>query len=110
MRALLKALGASTIVLSGCFGVLEQDFDKATLVGELRLGSPEVFTRTLTLPSGAARLILAVPDYRCAPIDESPIAVVARGSKGIEFSEHVHLSQLTWSYGENSCDAYGYLV
>ena len=79
------------------------------MVGELRLGSYEKFERTVALPAGNARLILAVPNHRCAPIDDAPIVVIARGPRGIEFSERLLLSQLTWSYGENSCDAFGYL-
>lgn len=100
---------SAAMSLSGCLNLLAQDFDKATMVGDLRLGSSEKFERTVALPSGNARLILAVPNYRCAPIDDATIVVIARGPKGIEFSERLLLSQLTWSYGENSCDAYGYL-
>lgn len=110
----LKAFPAVLMIpvimgLSGCLQLLGQDFDKATMVGDLRLGSPEKFKRTVALPSGNARLILAVPNYRCAPIDDAPIVVSARGPTGIEFSERLLLSQLTWSYGENSCDAFGFL-
>lgn len=97
------------VPLSSCSSLLEQDFNKATLVGELQLGSPETFNRSLTLPPGNAQLILAVPNYRCEPIKNAPITIVIRGPKGNVFSERLSLSQFTWSYGENSCHAYGYL-
>lgn len=107
---LLNALVVSSALLStGCFGLLERDFNKLTLVGELRLGDLEVFRRTVNLPSGNAQLILAVPNYRCSAIGDYPISFTVRSEKGVEFSERVLISQLTWSYAENSCDAFGYL-
>lgn len=103
------AITISCLLLSGCLRLLGQDFDKATLVGELELGSSDVFKRSLTLHPGNAELILAVPNYRCAPLPDAKITFAVRSSKGVEFFERRSLSELTWSYGRDSCDAYGYL-
>lgn len=105
-----KMLATLTMMLAGCTGLLQQDFDKATHIGKLQLGNNETFKRTLLLPTGSARIILAIPNYRCFPIEDKPITVVVRDKTQVKFSEHITLSRLTWSYGENSCDAYGYLT
>ena len=107
---MIKYLVASTLLLVGCARLLHQDFDKATFVGELQLGSTENFRRAVQLPAGNARLIVAIHDYRCAPIDDAIIDISAHGKNVTGFSERVSLSQLTWSYGEGSCHAYGYLT
>lgn len=108
-RIVLAVILTSTFAISGCSRLIDRDFRKATLVGELRLGSVEPFSRTVTLPAGDARLVLAVPNYQCAPIDDAAIEIIARTPNGILFSERILLSQLTWSHGEGSCNAYGYL-
>jgi len=101
-------------VLIGCLGLagctsLEEDFRKATLISEVELGSPKSYTRTLRAPTGSARLIIAIPNHRCAPVQDAPISLAVRSDRAILFTERVRLSQLTWSYGRDSCDAYGYL-
>src|SRR5262249_24197887 len=109
-RISLGALLVSTTLLSTvCLALLERDFDKLTRVGEFRLGSAEIFRQTVNLPSGSAQLILAIPNYRCAAVGEDPVTFTVRSDKGVEFSERVLISQLTWSYAQDSCDALGYL-
>src|SRR6266705_3169555 len=95
--------------LVGCTSFLDQDFRKATFISVVELGSPRIYTRTIRPPTGSARLIIAIPNYRCASIGDAPISLAARDDRGTLFTERVRLSQLTWSYGRDSCDAYGYL-
>ena len=95
--------------LAGCTGFLDEDFRKATLISEVELGSPKAYVRTLRPPSGSAKLIVVIPNYRCAPVRDAPFSLSVRGDRGILMTERIRLSQLTWSYGKDSCDAYGYL-
>lgn len=106
-RAIWILIGS--LGLSGCASLLDRDFKKATLIAEVELGNPSVYARTIRPPSGSARLIVAIPNYRCAPVRDAPIGLTVRGNRGTVFSEHIRLSQLTWAHGEDSCDAYGYL-
>ena len=108
-----RRVGAVTLLLvtallnaSGC--VLASDFDKATLVGEIELEKSAILRRELTVPTGRARLMIAVRNFQCAPM-EATIRVTVVGSEGNILSKQVSLSQLTWSYGKDSCDAIGYL-
>jgi hypothetical protein len=105
----LVAILVASLTLSGCIHWLGEDFDKATLVGQLDFGSPGVFKRSLPLPPGSASLVLAVPNYRCAPPLVGVMTFTVSGPKGLEFSERRSLSEFTWSYGGDSCDAVGYL-
>jgi hypothetical protein len=88
--------------------VLASDFDKATLVGEIELEKSAVLRRDLMLPTGRARLMIAIRNIQCAPM-EATIRVTVVGSEGSILSKQLSLSQLTWSYGKDSCDAIGYL-
>lgn len=99
-------LAVALLQLSGC--ALASDFDKATLVGEIGLVRAATLHREVILPSGPARLMIAVRNYRCAPVDAT-IRVRVVGAQGIVLSKQILLSQLTWSYGRDSCDAIGYL-
>lgn len=108
-RIVLGILVLATVACGGCVTLLARDFDNATLVGQLRLGSADQLTRTMPLPQGSARLIVAVPNYRCAPIDSGRITIRVRDSRGIGFREDRDISELVWSYGENSCNAIAYL-
>jgi hypothetical protein len=96
------------LALPGCLS-FTSDLSKATLVGQFEFGSPEVFRRSVTLPPGDAQLIVAVPNHRCNPVFDASIAFTARSAKRVEFSERISLSELTWSYGKDACDAYGYV-
>jgi hypothetical protein len=102
-------------VLAGCFGVMGctaligVDFDKATLVSDVELGSATVYTRKVTPPIGSADLIVAIPNHRCAAPIHGPIAISLTDERGNRYSARVLLSQLTWSHAIDSCDAYGYL-
>lgn len=95
--------------LGACTSLLEKDFEKATLVSEVQLGNPNTYTRTFVPPAGTARLILAVPNYRCAAPPDGPLSISVRVAGKTVLSERRQLSDLTWSYGEGSCDAYGYI-
>jgi hypothetical protein len=95
--------------LTGCVALLEQDLRKATLVTEIEFGSSKTYTRTLTPPAGSANLIIAVPNYRCAAVEDGPIYFAVRVDAKVILNERKRLSELTWSYGEGSCDAYGYV-
>lgn len=108
MAQALVAIFIACITLSGCWPLVT-DYDRATLVGQVKVGSPEIFRRSLTLPAGDAQLILAVPNYICAPIPDAKITFTVRSSKGVEFSVRRSLSELTWSHGRDRCNAYGYL-
>jgi hypothetical protein len=104
----LVAILVVSLTLSGCIWLLWEDFDKATLVGELDLGGREAFRRSVTLPSGDAGLILAVPNYRCAPL-EGEIRITVHSLQKLEFSEHRPFSEFLWSHSRDGCDAYGFL-
>jgi len=95
--------------LVGCMALLEQDFRKATLISEIELGSSRTYTQTLTPPLGSASLIIAVPNYRCAALEDGLISFTVRKDGRPVLSERKRLSEFTWSYGEGSCDAYGYI-
>jgi hypothetical protein len=109
----VRRIVAATLLLivalldaSGC--VLANDFDKATLIGTIELGNAARLQRELMVPSGRARLMIAIRNYRCAPM-EATIRVSVAGPEGNVISQQVSLSQLTWSYGRDSCEATGYL-
>src|SRR5687768_10428386 len=106
-RALTLSLFFAMAFIAAKSGA-SNDFDKATLVGEVRLEKGAGLRRELTLPSGRARLMLAIRDFKCAPI-EATVQVKVSGPDGLLFSEQFSLSKLTWSYGQDSCDAIGYL-
>jgi hypothetical protein len=99
-------LGTTLLNASGC--ALASDFDKATLVGEIGLEKSASLRRELMVPKGRARLMIAIRNFHCAPM-EATIRVTVVGSEGNILSKQVSLSQLTWSYGKDSCDAIGYL-
>jgi len=109
MEKTLSAIFVACLPVAGCVHLPSEDFDKATLVGQVEFGSPEVFRRSLPLPPGSAQLVLAAPNYRCAPPSTGEITFMVRSSTGLEFSERRSLSDFTWSYGGDSCDAVGYL-
>jgi hypothetical protein len=98
------------LALTACTSLLERDFQKATLVSEVELGNSSVYTRTFTPPIGAAKLILAVPNYRCSTPADGAISLTVRADGKNLFSERKRLSDLAWSRGEGSCDAYGYVA
>jgi hypothetical protein len=104
--AITLLLATALFNASGC--ALANDFDKATLVGTLDLRKETSLRRELTVPAGRARLMIAVRNYRCAPIDAT-IQLSIAGPSGAMLSRRILLSQLTWSYGKDSCDAIGYL-
>lgn len=112
MARFLKTLGllALWLALTGCMNVLEKDFQKATLVGEVELGTSKVYRRTFVPPAGEARLILALPNYRCSPPADGAVSFTVRADGRSVLSERKRLSDLTWSHGEGSCDAYGYVA
>src|SRR4051812_20389713 len=85
---------------SGC--ALANDFDKATSIGTIDLEKQASLRRQLTVPSGRARLMIAIQNYRCVPMDAT-IQISIAGTDGVMLSQRVMLSHLTWSYGENSC-------
>lgn len=89
---------------------MEQDFQKATLVSEIELGSSPAQMRTFVPPVGTARLILAVPNYRCSAPIEGVISFAVQSEEKRLLSARRRLSDLTWSHGEGSCDAYGYIA
>lgn len=97
------------VALSGTSGcVRASDFDKATLVGTIKFKPAASLRRDLLVLPGKARLVLAVRNYRCAPV-EATIRIAIVGQKGNVLTKQISLSQLTWSFGEDSCDAIGYL-
>ena len=96
--------------LGGCTSLLEKDFEKATLVSEVQLSNPNTYTRTFVPPAGTARIILAIPNYRCAAPPDGPLSVSVRAAGKTLLSERRRLSDLTWSHGEGSCDAYAYIA
>lgn len=89
--------------------MLGVDFDKATLVSDVELGSSRVYARELTPPIGSADLIIAIPNYRCASSVDGPIEIRVTDERANRYTARLLLSQLTWSHALNSCDAYGYL-
>jgi hypothetical protein len=99
-----------SLAVVGCASLLARDFEKATLISDVELGNPKIYTRTLAAQGGIARLILAVPNYRCSPPVDGPVSFVVRVDSAIVLSERRRLSALTWSHGEGSCDAHGYLA
>jgi hypothetical protein len=99
-------LATSLLASSGC--ALASDFDKATPIGVIDLEKDASLRRELTVPAGRGRLMIAVANYRCAPF-EATIQIGILGAEGAVLSRRVSLSQLTWSYGRDSCDAIGYL-
>jgi hypothetical protein len=86
------------------------DFRKATLVTEVELGSSKLYTRTFAPPSGVARLILAAPNHRCSSPADGAISFRVRADGKNVLSTHKRLSDLTWSHGQDSCHAYGYVA
>jgi hypothetical protein len=88
--------------------ILGSDFDKATRVGELDLRASSQLRATPSLPAGRARFMFAVPNYRCSPI-RSTVEIVANEPGGVSLKRRFKLSELTWSYGRDGCDAIGYL-
>lgn len=116
MAKLLSNVGAQVTALMvilgtlGCASLLEKDFQKATPISEVQLGNPKPYSRTLVPPTGEARLILVVPNYRCAPPVDGAVSLSARTNERPIMSERKRLSELTWSYGEGSCEAYGYIA
>jgi hypothetical protein len=97
------------IGLGGCASLLDEEFRKARLVTAVQFGSPKIYKRTLDAPPGAASVIVAVPNYRCVPVPDGRFTITVTDERGIIFTERLRLSQLTWSYGVGSCDAYGHL-
>jgi len=103
-------LAGVAICVAGC-SVLGGDFEKAKFVGWLRLRDGASSSSTVSLPSGKARLIIAVPGYRCAaPKPDASIAITIAGDAVQGFAESIRLEDLTWSFAINSCDAFGYAV
>ena len=96
-------------LLCACSVLPEDDFEKATFLGEIELGGPAGLQTTKELPPGKARLILAVRDFRCRPLPRDEVVEIRVRSINSELlMERLTLSQLTWSYGETSCHAFGY--
>jgi len=108
MRRLFWAL-AVWLEVTGCTALLGVEFDKATLVSDVELGTNTVYTRKVTPPTGSADLIVAIPNYRCTAPIHGPINISLTDERGNRYSARVLLSQLTWSHAIDSCDAYGYL-
>jgi hypothetical protein len=107
VKAVCIVLGC--FYLGGCATLLEEDFRKATRVTVIDLSRPHSLSRTLTPPVGTAKVVVAVPNYRCAPIGDTRLTLTVRDANRAMFREQFSLSQLTWSYGITDCDAYGYL-
>jgi hypothetical protein len=103
-------LVGSSLGVVGCTSLLERDFEKAMLISDVELGNPRIYTRTLAAQGGIARLILAVPNHRCSPPADGPVSFAVRVDNTIVLSERRRLSELTWSHGEGSCDALGYVA
>jgi len=97
------------LTLSACARFLGEDFDKARLIGEVEFGASQRYTATLTPPVGAAKLVVAVPNYRCATSPEAVVTFVVRSKDRDLWTARRRLSDMTWSYGRDSCDAYGYI-
>jgi hypothetical protein len=97
------------IALAGCSGWLGQDFNRATRVAEFDIGNIDQVKRTVTLSEGVVALIIAVPNYKCSPLDSAvDLKIAMRSAKSVLLEQSVKLSDLTWSYGGDSCNAYGY--
>lgn len=107
----MRKLAACLLVpwVTACVGSLGEDFDKARLISEVEFGASQRYTATLTPPVGAAQLIVAVPNYRCASPPDAIVAFVVRRKDHDVWTARRRLSGMTWSYGIDSCDAYGYI-
>lgn len=97
------------LLMPGC-ALLEQDARRATLVADAQFGASAIVSRTVQLPEGVAGLVVAIPNYRCAPIPDAEIEISMRSNTTLMLAQRVKLAELTWSYGGESCDAYGYPV
>jgi hypothetical protein len=103
---LIGSLLVSLLIL-GC-ALLEQDARRATLVAEGKFGASAIVSRTVQIPEGVTQLVVAVPNYRCSPIADGEIEISIRSNKRTILAQRVKFAELTWSYGGDSCDAYGY--
>lgn len=94
----------------GCASILQSDFEKATLLSSVDLGLPSQSSRLLKLPPGSAQVVIAIPGAHCQKPDMgASVNVRFKANKHLDATVAMKLSQLTWSYAEGSCDAYGYL-
>ena len=95
------------VLVPGC-ALLGQDARRATLVADAQFGASAIVLRTVQLPEGVASLVVAIPNYRCAPIPDAEIEISMRSNTTLMLAQRVKLAELTWSHGGDSCDAYGY--
>jgi hypothetical protein len=103
--ALIAAFGC----LASC-GHIGTDFDKATYVGRVDLSDSRPHSFRVDLAEGDASLIVAVPGYNCADIKPDAVLEVSIAGEAVSAaSARIALHELTWSYANRSCDAFGYV-
>jgi hypothetical protein len=94
--------------LAGC-SILGADFDKGQLLVDVSLGKSSNYEREIALADGHADLVIAVRDGKCKPVDARSIVDVALRGPSQSIERTMRMGELTWSYAQGSCDAYGYL-
>jgi len=96
-------------LLCGCAGLLGADFDRATRLVSVRLGADSHITSDMALPAGAVELVVAVPNQHCHAISPDTVIKVKMTGHMRTIETAIKASTLTWSFGQGSCHAYGYI-
>ena len=102
-----RLLALCSVALAGC-SILGADFDKGIALQEIPLGKTSRLERQVALADGRADLVVAVRDGRCKPVDGSTTLDVTMAGADGSITRSMKMGDLTWSYAEGSCDAYGY--
>ena len=93
-------------MLMSCASV---DLDKGREIANLSLDESATLNGQIDLPEGTAEIVIAVADGKCHPVNQDTTVDIALRSDRVSINRTLRMGDLTWSYAEGSCDAYGYL-
>jgi hypothetical protein len=82
--------------LVACSNLMMRDFDKATAISTLQVGSLSDVTGSTELPTGEAELQFAVRGYDCSRPINATIQVTLKGAKPLLEEYELPLDDLTW--------------
>lgn len=113
VSVLFAITGAAVLAcIPGCHFLAKRSAElersKAMRLSTFELRPGVVATYRGSLPQGNALLVLFVHNYRCRQVPEVNISIDVNADRQV-VHEIAALQRLTWSYGADSCGAYGYV-
>ena len=100
---------AMVLLLLSC-GHLGDDFEKASYLGRAELRDSGTREFVANLVEGEASLIIAIPGYNCSEVKpDATLDISVQTGAAQPASLTIALHDMTWSYANRSCNAFGYV-